>query len=434
LEPAPAKSKIATVIRLTGGNFLEMYDFFLFGLYAPYIARTFFSFRGEFAGLLLTFMMFGAGFLMRPLGAVLLGGYMDRVGRRKGLLVTLSIMATGTVLIAAVPGYATIGPLAPALVLIGRLLQGFSAGSEQGGVSVYLSEMATPGHKGFYVAWQSSTAQASIMIAALIGYLLSRVLSPADLAAWGWRIPFVLGCMIVPVLLMLRRTLQETEAFLQRAYRPSIREIVVSLAQNWRIVGLGVLLVATTTVQFYAITIYTPTFGKTVLKLSDGEGLAVTFCVALANLVWVPIAGAVSDWIGRKPVLLTFSALTILTAYPALSWLIAHPTFGNMMIVLLWLSIIYAGYTGAMIVALIEIIPIAVRTSGFSLAYTLATAAFGGFTPLISTWLVDATGNKASVGLWMAAAGGFGLLATITFYRKGGAATADAQRLPVARA
>ena len=163
-------SKVATVVRVTSGNFLEMFDFFLFGFYASHIAHAFFPSGNEFASLLLTFMTFGAGFLMRPLGAIILGAYVDRVGRRLGLIVTLSIMAMGTILIAFVPAYATIGLLAPLLVLIGRLLQGFSAGVELGGVSVYLSEMATPGHKGFYVAWQSGSQQVAVVVAALIGY------------------------------------------------------------------------------------------------------------------------------------------------------------------------------------------------------------------------------------------------------------------------
>src|SRR5882762_6100203 len=166
---ASTSSKVATVLRVTSGNFLEMFDFFLFGFYASYIAKAFFPAGNEFASLLLTFMTFGAGFLMRPLGAIFLGAYVDRVGRRRGLIVTLALMALGTMLIAFVPSFATMGYLAPFLVLVGRLLQGFSAGVELGGVSVYLSEMATPGHKGFYVSWQSASQQVAIIVAAAIG-------------------------------------------------------------------------------------------------------------------------------------------------------------------------------------------------------------------------------------------------------------------------
>jgi len=416
-EKDQSRSKVATVLRVTSGNFLEMFDFFLFGFYASSIAKAFFPVANEYASLMLTFVTFGAGFLMRPLGAVLLGAYVDRIGRRKGLIVTLTIMAAGTILIAFVPGYATIGLFAPFIVLIGRLLQGFSAGVELGGVSVYLAEMSTPGNKGFYVSWQSGSQQVAVMFAAMIGYVLNHWLAPVEMSDWGWRIPFFIGCAIVPFLFYIRRSLEETEEFLQRKVRPSTRQIFTSLGQNWRIVGLGMLLVAMTTISFYTITVYTPTFGKTVLKLSDTDSLLVTFCTALSNLFWLPVMGALSDRIGRKPLLVVFSALTLLTAYPALAWLVAHASFTNMLIVLLWLSFLYGSYNGAMVVALTEIIPVTVRTAGFSLAYSLATAFFGGFTPLVSTWLIEVTGNPAAPGYWMAFGGVCGLVATLVIYR-----------------
>jgi MHS family citrate/tricarballylate:H+ symporter-like MFS transporter len=417
MQSSQSSSKIATVLRVTSGNFLEMFDFFLFGFYASYISKAFFPTGSEFASLMLTFMTFGAGFLMRPLGAVLLGAYIDQIGRRKGLIMTLCIMACGTILIAFVPGYETIGLAAPGLVLIGRLLQGFSAGVELGGVSVYLSEMATPGNKGFYVAWQSASQQVAIMVAAIIGYLLNQILMPADVAAWGWRVPFFIGCMIVPFLFYIRRSLQETEEFTQRKHHPSMSEIFTSLSQNWRIVLLGMMIVVMTTVSFYTITVYTPTFGKNVLKLSDTASLLVTFCVGLSNFIWLPVMGALSDRIGRRPLLLLFSALTVLTAYPAMSWLVSDATFPHMLLVLLWLSFLYASYNGAMVVALTEIVPVSVRTAGFSLAYALATALFGGFTPLVSTWLIEATGNRAAPAMWMSFGAVCGLVATLLIYR-----------------
>jgi MHS family citrate/tricarballylate:H+ symporter-like MFS transporter len=414
---AADRSKLATVLRVTSGNFLEMFDFFLFGFYATYLSRAFFPAGDELASLMLTFVTFGAGFLMRPLGAVLLGAYVDRIGRRRGLIVTLTIMATGTILIAFVPGYETIGLLAPLLVLTGRLLQGFSAGVELGGVSVYLSEMATPGHKGFYVAWQSASQQVAIMFAAIIGYLLHRALAPSALDRWGWRIPFLIGCLIVPFLFHVRRSLEETPEFLRRPRRPAAKEIVRGLARSWRIVLLGMLMVAMTTISFYTITVYTPTFGKRVLHLSETDSLIVTFCVAVSNFVWLPVMGAVSDRFGRKPLLLVFSGLTLLTAYPVMAWLVTDTSFVHMLIALLWLSFLYGSYNGAMVVALTEVVPADVRTAGFSLAYSLATALFGGFTPLISTWLIQQTSDKAAPGLWMGLGGACGLIATFALYR-----------------
>jgi len=201
---------VGSALRMTSGNFLEMFDFFLFGLFAPYIAKAFFPMESEFASLMVTFMTFGAGFLMRPLGAIVLGAYIDRVGRRKGLIATFAIMAIGTVVLALCPTYETIGLLAPVIVLIGRLLQGFSAGVEVGGVSIYLAELAPPGQRGFYVAWQPASQQLAIVAAALIGYVVSRSFEQGQIVAWAWRIPFILGCLIVPFVLMLRRSLPET--------------------------------------------------------------------------------------------------------------------------------------------------------------------------------------------------------------------------------
>lgn len=415
--PARAPSRLGTVIRLTSGNFIEMYDFFLFGFYAHQIARAFFPSSSEYAALMMTFATFGAGFFMRPLGAIFLGSYVDRIGRRKGLVLTLGIMASGTALIAFVPGYASIGLLAPLLVLAGRLLQGFSAGVELGGVSVYLSEMASPGNKGFYVSWQSASQQVAVIFAAALGYSLNQLMPKEVIADWGWRIPFFIGCSIIPVVFAIRRSLQETEAYLAQKHRPTFRQMMRTLAANWAVVTAGTMLVVMTTVAFYLITVYTPTFGRSVLKLSVKDSLLVTLCVGVSNFIWLPVMGAVSDRIGRWPVMAACSALAAITAYPALSWLIANPSFGHMVLIELWLSFLYASYNGATIVALTEIIPVQVRTTGFSLAYSLATALFGGMTPLLSTWLIDVTGDKAAPGYWMAGAGAISLLATFLVYR-----------------
>ena len=413
----PKSAPWLNVIRVTSGNFLEMYDFFLFGFYATYISKAFFPTGNEISSLLLTFATFGAGFLMRPLGAIVLGSYIDRIGRRKGLILTLGIMAFGTLLVAFVPAYATIGLAAPVLVLIGRLLQGFSAGVELGGVSVYLSEIATPGRKGFFVSWQSASQQVAIMFSAILGYTISQTLSPADIGNWGWRVPFIIGCLILPFVFWIRRSLQETEEFAARKHHPSLGEIMRSMAQNFPLILACMMLVVMTTVSFYLITVYTPTFGKSVLKLSSTDSLLVTFCVGLSNFILLPIMGALSDRVGRAPILALFSLLALLTAYPALAWLVAAPNFQNMLIVEIWLSILYACYNGAAVVALTEVMPAHVRTVGFSLAYSLATAIFGGFTPLISTWLIEMTGDKAAPGYWMAFAGACGLVATGLLYR-----------------
>ncbi|WP_342755406.1 MFS transporter [Pantoea sp. MBD-2R] len=418
VNPATLRSRIGAIFRVTSGNFLEQFDFFLFGFYATYIAHTFFPASSEFASLMMTFAVFGAGFLMRPLGAVVLGAYIDKVGRRKGLIVTLSIMATGTFLIVLIPSYNAIGLWAPFFVLLGRLLQGFSAGAELGGVSVYLAEIATPGRKGFYTSWQSGSQQVAIMVAAAMGFALNALLDDAAIREWGWRIPFLFGCLIVPFIFFLRRKLEETDAFNSRRSHPEISDVFRTLVKNWKIVVAGMLMVAMTTTAFYLITVYAPTFGKKVLLLSASDSLLVTLLVAVSNFIWLPIGGAISDRFGRKPVLITMALIAIATSYPALKFLAADPSFYSMLGVLLWLSFIYGLYNGAMIPALTEIMPAAVRVAGFSLAYSLATAVFGGFTPAMSTVLIEVTGDKAAPGLWMSFAAVCALLATLFLYKQ----------------
>src|SRR6202171_5161822 len=311
ITPTDRSSKIGAVIRVSSGNSLEMYDFMVFGYYAAAIGRAFFPSGNPFVSLILSLMTFGAGFLMRPLGAIVLGAYTDRHGRRAGLLLTLGLMSVGIFSIACMPGYATIGFLAPLFVLIGRLLQGFSAGMELGGVSVYLSEIATPGHKGFYVSWQSASQQVAVMFAALLGVVLSSILPPQKMMLWGWRVPLLLGCVIIPFLFRLRRSLQESDEFAARKHRPETREILRSLTANWKIVIIGTMMATMTTVSFSMITAYTPTFGSSVLHLASIDRLIVTFCVGAVNIFWLHFMGTLSDRVGRRPLLVVCTTLML---------------------------------------------------------------------------------------------------------------------------
>jgi MFS family permease len=411
LTPTERKAKVKTVFRVASGNFLEMYDFMIFGYFSAAIGRAYFPAASEFASLMFSMTTFAVGFMIRPLGAIFLGAYIDHVGRRKGLLVTLGLMSVGTLTIALVPGYETIGLFAPIIVVLGRLCQGFSAGVELGGVSVYLAEIATPGHKGFYVSWQSGSQQVAVVFAGVLGYTLSNLMRPEDLQAWGWRIPLIVGCLIIPFIYLIRRTLRETDDFAARSHHPSPQEIYKGLLANWRIVITGVALVVMTSVSFYTITAYTPTFGKEVLKLTQSDALLVTLCVGVSNLFWLPVMGTLSDRIGRRPLLVFFTVTAILTAYPTMIWLVSQPSFSRLLLVELWLSFIYAGYNGAMVVHLTEIVPVDVRTAGFSLAYSLATTV-GGSTPAIITLLIHETGNRARPGVWLSLAAAVALVAT----------------------
>ncbi|VIO68033.1 Proline/betaine transporter [Bradyrhizobium ivorense] len=423
------KSRLGAILRATSGNFLEQFDFFLFGFYAPLIAKAFFPSENETAALLNAFGVFWLGALMRPVGAVVLGAYIDKIGRRKGLIVTLSIMAVGTVVIAICPTYATIGIAAPIIVLIARLLQGFSAGVELGGVSVYLAEIATPGNRGFYTSFQSASQQVAIFVASILGFVLSESMPAETVAAWGWRIPFFVGCLIIPVIFFLRRTLEETPAFLAMKKHPTASEAFASALANWRIIILGMMIAVLTTTTFYFVTVYTPTFGKTVLKLSTQDALLVTLLVAVTNFIWNPVGGAVSDRLGRKPVLLAIAGLSFVTAYPALHWLVTNPSFGKMLAVEMMFSFYFGVYSGTMLGCLVEIVPAHVRTTSFSLAFALAAGLFGTFTPFASTWLIQHTGDKASPCYWLMFGAALGIAAALIVYR--GGQTIE-QREPVA--
>ncbi len=412
-------SKTMSVVRVASGNFLEMYDFMVFGYYAAAIGKAFFPKSNDFVSLMLSLATFGAGFLMRPLGAVILGAYIDRKGRRAGLILTLTLMSVGTLSIACLPGYATIGVVASVIIVLGRLLQGFSAGVELGGVSVYLSEIATPGHKGFFVSWQSASQQCAVICAALLGVVVNETLTASQVSAWGWRIPLWVGCGIIPFVILIRRSLAETEEFTAQKEHPSLTDVWRSLAENWRVIILGSMLVIMTTVSFYLITAYTPTFGGSVLHLASRDNLVVTLCVGLSNLLWLPTMGALSDRIGRMPLLIACTTLALISAYPALWWLSSQPSFSRLLGVELWFSFLYGSYNAAMVVFLTEMMPKRVRTTGFSIAYSLATALFGGFTPAVCTYLIHATNNKAMPGAWLGLAAGCGLTAAVICQARG---------------
>ena len=421
-EPRPRRATRADVVRAAAGNFLEMYDFAVYGFYAAAIARAVFPTDNPFVSLMLSLLSFGAGLLMRPLGAIVLGGYMDRHGRRAGLLLSLAIMSTGVVIIAVVPPYATIGLAAPVLVVLARLLQGFSAGAESSGVSVYLAEIATPGRRGFFVSWQSASQQVSVIFAAVIGITLSLTLSPAALDAWGWRVPFLIGSLIVPTLFWIRRKLPETESFTARTRRaaPTFATVYRSLVAAWPVVLLAIALVTLTSVMVYLITAYTPTYGQHELGLSPLSGFVVSAAVGATNFVWIPLAGHLSDRVGRTPLLIGATLATLVVAYPAMLWLVVDPSFGRFLAVLMLFSLLYGAYQGAMVVALTELMPMTVRATGFAVAYGLAQAVFGGFTPAISTGLIKISGGDAAVpGLWLACAAAISLIGALLIRRRG---------------
>jgi MFS transporter, MHS family, citrate/tricarballylate:H+ symporter len=430
LSAAERRAKINAIFRVASCNFLEAYDFFIYAYYARYIAVTFFPNENPYLQTAQTLAVFGAGFVMRPLGAILLGAYMDKYGRRKGLILTLALMAIGTLAIAVTPGYATIGWLAPTIVILGRLLQGLSAGAEFGGVAVYLSEISTPGRRGFYCSWQPISQQVAVIAAALIGVVLTAVILPADMTLWGWRIPLLIGVVAIPFLYWLRRSLPETEAFVHSRHVRSMGEVLRILGANWGLIVTGMGLSVMTTTTFYLITAYTPTYAQQALQMSPQDSLLVAMFVGFSNLLWLPVGGFLTDRFGARPVMLLVTAAALLTAYPAMSWLTEAPEFSRLLAVLLLFSFYFGLYNGSLIPTLASIMPQEVRATAFSLAFVTATAVFGGFTPYMANYLVEVTGNRAAPALWLSLAALISLTAAFVLpfvqSASGGRARADA--------
>ena len=410
------KQKMGAVIRAGSGNFLELYDFLVYAYFANYIALAFFPSGDELTRLMLALGTYGVASLARPFGAVILGSYMDRKGRRKGLILTLTLMAVGTVTVAVTPTYATIGLLAPAIITLGRVIQGFSLGVEAGGVNVYLAEIATPQTRGFYCAWQGSSQALGVMAATGLGVLLTLTLTMEEMAAWGWRVPLLVGCLIIPILFWLRRSLQETEVFERSTHARTTREILRILLEHWQVVVIGILLTILNTTMFYFVNTYTALYGS-LLKLDPVGNFSVALTVGTASFIMLPAFGALSDRIGRWPLLIAAPALVLLTAYPAMSWLVAAPSFGRLMVVEFWLAILYAMYAGTLVPFVVELMPAKVRSSGYAIILSLANGLFGTFTPFIVTVLISMTGDRASPALWLSAAAAVSILTAIAARR-----------------
>jgi len=410
------KEKMRAVVRAGSGNFLELYDFLVYAYFANYIALAFFPAGDELTRLMLALGTYGVASIARPFGAVILGSYMDRKGRRKGLILTLTLMAVGTVSLAITPTYAMIGILGPIIITLGRLIQGFSLGVEAGGVNVYLAEIATPATRGFYCAWQGSSQALGVMAATGLGVLLTATLTMEEMAAWGWRIPLLVGCLIIPVLFWLRRSLQETEAFERSTHARTTREILRILLEHWQVVLIGILLTILNTTMFYFVNTYTALYGS-LLKLDPLGNFSVALCVGTASFVMLPAFGSLSDRIGRWPLLITAPVLVLLTAYPAMSWLVAAPSFGRLLIVEFWLAILYAMYAGTLVPFIVELMPAKVRSSGYAIILSFANGLFGTFTPFIVTMLISTTGNRASPAIWLSAAAAVSILTAIAARR-----------------
>ncbi|WP_245350390.1 MFS transporter [Bradyrhizobium sp. UFLA03-84] len=417
-----ARMRRRVVISSTIGNALEWFDFTVFGLFAGILSKLFFPADNPHSSLLLTFATFGIAFAARPLGGLVFGLYADRHGRKKALVVMISLMAAGTGLLGVLPTYGAIGIAAPLLLLLARLIQGFSAGGEFGSASAMLIEFAPPGRRGFYGSFQMVSQSLAFGLGAAMAIGLNLGLSADAFASWGWRVPFILGILIGPTGWYLRQKCDESPEF--KAYLAE----KAATAQPGRQTTLGQLfsehpreliasfcLIAAGTAINYVNAIFLPTYAVAELKLPILNAQLGLLVVSLINAAVAVACGALSDRIGRRAALVPALIIYSLLFYVILQRLVAAPTTAN-----LWqlqiVAVLLGALAGPMPAFMTEIFPVGVRSTGASLMYNLAVMLFGGLAPFINTWLVQVTGDKAAPVYYILFAAAVGLVG-LSVYR-----------------
>lgn len=388
-----ASAAMLAVAAASIGNVLEWFDFAVYGFFAAAIGRNFFPTGDEATELLASFAAFGVGFLARPLGGIVIGRMGDVKGRKTSLLLTIFLMAAGTVMIGIVPTYASIGIAGPILILAARLLQGFSAGGEWGGSTAFIVEWSEPGRRGFYGSFQQVGVVTGVLMGSLMGALVNTVLTPQQAGSWGWRIPFLLGGAIGPVGLYMRRSIKETPAYRDSAHAASASaDGAQSIGLAARAAGFTILW----TVAFYIYLNYMPTFTRIYAKLSSAQALWSNSIGLVVLLVAIPVMGHLSDRIGRKPFLLASCAALIALPYPVAKLFVSGPPFSVIIVVQILFGVIISLFSGPGPAAIAEIFPTRSRSTLMTTGYALATAVFGGFAPYIASWLIQKTGNPVS--------------------------------------
>lgn len=404
LRRQPEKSVVLGVVVCNG---LEFFDFVTYAFFAQIIGKVFFPAAAPELSLLLSVGVFGVGFIARPLGSLLIGRYADRAGRRPALLLSAILMTLGTLGLVLTPGYAAIGVLAPILMTCFRLVQGFALGGETGPSTAFLLEGAPPRQRAFYVALQMGSQGIASALAGALGLALSLSLSAQQMLDWGWRVPFALGTVLIPIALALRFKMPETLA------RPEgTPPAPMALPWRSRQVVLGILVIAGGTVSTY-IGSYMPTYGTAVLHLPPADGLQAAVLVGLTTLVGALIGGHLADRLGRWPLMFWPRLLTAVVSMPAFAWLIAHPNAPALQAMSAALAFLTAVTAGAVLTTICELFPAERRASALALIYSIGVSVFGGSAQFIVTWLIGATGNPMAPAWCIAATSGAAVIATL---------------------
>ncbi len=411
----PATVTRGVVVAAVAGNAIEFYDFVSYAYFAVYIGKTFFPTTSAYLSLLASVSVFGVGFFARPLGAWLIGVYADRRGRRPALLLTMALMTTGTLGLALTPSYAAIGVAAPLLLVLARLVQGFALGGDVGPATAFLLEIAPANRRAFFTSWQNGSQGISALVAGALGLALTSTLSPAQMQAWGWRLPFLLALLLIPVVLVLRRNMPETLESPQvdtreRAAAPALGHL--------RLVVLGILVFAGATIATYVGT-YMATYATATLKLPPTTAMAATMVFGIALLVGALAGGWWSDLAGPAwPALAPRIGLVVL-APVGLQLLVSHPGLGMLLAVCTMLGVLTGMTSSAALYLLGQRLAATRRAAGVALAYAAATAVFGGTTQAVVTWLIAATGSPVAPAWYASATGLASCIALALLLRPG---------------
>ena len=408
-KPPRTRQIVAAVI----GNALEWYDFVVYGFLTVIIARLFFPAQDEYASLLLAMATFGVGFFMRPVGAIVLGVYADRKGRKAALQLIIGLMTLSMAMIAFAPPYAAIGAGAPLIILAARLLQGFATGGEFASATSFLVESAPSHRRGFYGSLQMVGQSLAALCGAVAGTLITRGLAPEQIDSWGWRLPFLFGLIIGPVGLYIRRYLEETEAFLESRARPVTNPLRTVVAQNGRGLAVTFGLVICGTISYYVVLVYMPTFAKTQLGIPLTDAFVAQVIGLVCLTVAIPLCGALSDRIGRKPVLMAATIAYFVLLYPMFDWVQSSPSFDRLAIMQGILCSLVGVFLGPISTAIAEQFPTGVRSTGLAIAYNFAVMLFGGFAQFIVTWLIRETGSTLAPAYYVMFGAVVGFIASI---------------------
>src|SRR5215467_9231274 len=410
LAPRPAPSMHRMIVAAMIGNVLEWFDFVVYGFFAVTIAEVFFPADNPTVSLLITFGAFGLAYFVRPLGAIVVGGYTDRAGRKAGLLLSFLLMMIGTSLMALTPGYATIGIVAPILITLARLLQGFSVGGEFGSAVSFLAEHAGA-RRGFSASWQFATGGLITVLASLFGVTLSSWLTHDQLVSWGWRIPYIFGMLVGPAGLYVRAKIVETPEFLE-AEKPETIPIKDVLRRHPMsvLLALGIAIISNS--SFYILA-YIPTYGQKTLHLPASTGFTATLIGGTILAIGCPLAGYWSDRISRPLLMVIACWLFVLTPYPAFYLMAASPSLAACIIAVGWLQLVKAAYSGVLPSLMSEQFPVEVRAIGVSFGFSTAVSIFGGLAPLVATWLIAQTGDPLSPSYYLIFAALLSLIALI---------------------